>query len=289
MGLGSALGGIANAAKSTVKSALSGGSSSGNLLSIAGPLIGAGASLAGGALASKASASQAAYVSDMNYKQAKEFAQNQIQWRVADAKKAGIHPLAALGASIYQGSPTAVGADTSGLGQGLSEMGQNISRAIDSYQTRADRAKEQEKLEKLNDLRMNLEIKKYQADLAESQSRIALNNVKAKAEEASLKNLIKGASLYGQPRIPSRVGFGYRGDSSGSGLLTMVTDSDGNSMPLPRREIAELGQNLWGIPEAYAYAREAYLASKRAVKRQNARYNKSGHSYLSDFTNALSY
>lgn len=286
MGLGSALGGIANTAKSVVKNAL--GSSS-SFSSIAGPLIGAGASLAGGLYSANKASQVANNINLLNYKQAKEFAQNQIQWRVNDAKKAGIHPLAALGASLYQSSPTAVGADTSGLGQGLSEMGQNISRAIDSYQTRADRLREQQKIDRLNDLRMSLELQKYKADLVESQSRIALNNAKAKAEEVWMKNFVNRASVYGQPRIPARVGLGYRGDSSGSGLLTIVKDSAGNKMYLPRREVVELGQNLYGLPDIYAYGREAYLASKRAAQRQSARYNKSGHSYLSDFTKALSY
>ena len=35
----------------------------------------------------------------------REFAQNSIQWRAADAKKAGVHPLAALGASTHSPSP----------------------------------------------------------------------------------------------------------------------------------------------------------------------------------------
>ena len=36
----------------------------------------------------------------------REFAQNQIQWRVADAKKAGLHPLFAMGASTQPASPS---------------------------------------------------------------------------------------------------------------------------------------------------------------------------------------
>lgn len=69
--------------------------------------------------------------SDQARKQAhlqKEFAQNGIQWKVEDAKKAGIHPLYALGANTMSYSPTTVGTDLAGVGQ-------NLGRAIDSTRT----------------------------------------------------------------------------------------------------------------------------------------------------------
>lgn len=62
------------------------------------------------------------------YEQQKEFAQSGIQWKVADAEKAGIHPLYALGAQTHSFSPWNVGADYSGIAQ----AGQNIGRAIQS-------------------------------------------------------------------------------------------------------------------------------------------------------------
>lgn len=65
----------------------------------------------------------------------KDFAQSGIQWRVADAKKAGIHPLYALGANTHSYTPQTVGSDFSGLAQ----AGQNIGRAID--QTRSPAGK----------------------------------------------------------------------------------------------------------------------------------------------------
>lgn len=49
-----------------------------------------------------------------------QFAQNSLQWKAEDARRAGLHPLAALGASGYQASPVHVGGqDWSGLGQDL--------------------------------------------------------------------------------------------------------------------------------------------------------------------------
>lgn len=56
----------------------------------------------------------------------KQFAQKGIQWKVEDAKKAGIHPLFALGANTVSYQPSNVG---SSLGSALSEMGAGIDRS----------------------------------------------------------------------------------------------------------------------------------------------------------------
>lgn len=59
--------------------------------------------------------------------------QNQMQWRVQDAKKAGVHPLAAIGSNLSPPSAPgfSVGSD-SGIGGALSDMGQDVGRAIGS-------------------------------------------------------------------------------------------------------------------------------------------------------------
>jgi hypothetical protein len=70
----------------------------------------------------------------------REFAQKGIQWRAADAQKAGISPLAALGAQTHQFQPqhigSSAGAKEQALGDALGSMGQNISRAMASSMTR---------------------------------------------------------------------------------------------------------------------------------------------------------
>lgn len=68
----------------------------------------------------------------------KEFAQNGIRWKVEDAKAAGIHPLAALGANTMSFSPSVVGAPDTTAGT-FGEMGQNISRAISATRTEEER------------------------------------------------------------------------------------------------------------------------------------------------------
>lgn len=62
----------------------------------------------------------------------REFAQSGIQWKVADAQKAGIHPLAALGAQTSSFSPVSVGSTES-------SMGQDIGRAIKAAGSMFDR------------------------------------------------------------------------------------------------------------------------------------------------------
>lgn len=66
----------------------------------------------------------------------KDFARNSIQWKVADAKDAGIHPLAALGAQTM--SPSA--SYQAPVSTELSQMGQNIGRAINATRSKGDRA-----------------------------------------------------------------------------------------------------------------------------------------------------
>lgn len=53
----------------------------------------------------------------------REFAQNSIQWRVNDAKKAGIHPVAALGSQGISYNPSYVGGDNFGGSQASISFG----------------------------------------------------------------------------------------------------------------------------------------------------------------------
>lgn len=97
-----------------------------------GSLIGAAGSLIGGLLGKKS----AEDANRDNIRQQREFAQSGIQWRVADAKKAGIHPLYSLGAQTASFAPSSVGDP---LGGAISDMGQNIGRAVDAAGTSGER------------------------------------------------------------------------------------------------------------------------------------------------------
>lgn len=93
-------------------------------------MLGAIASLGGSVLSGLFGSKSA---SD-NIKYQKQFAQQGIQWKVADAKKAGIHPLAALGAQTHSFSPVQ-GGDWSGL----ASAGQDLGRAIEARSTKGQR------------------------------------------------------------------------------------------------------------------------------------------------------
>uniref|UniRef100_A0AAU8AZ23 DNA pilot protein n=2 Tax=Dulem virus 92 TaxID=3145803 RepID=A0AAU8AZ23_9VIRU len=120
--------------------------------SLVGGALGAATSLFG----SNKSAKSQQKANEMNMQLAreqmayqKELAQSQIQWRVEDAKKAGLHPMAALGLSPMSYSPvsgSAVGStyDYSGVGNSLQQMGQNIDAHVMNAKTREERKQAQD-------------------------------------------------------------------------------------------------------------------------------------------------
>lgn len=68
--------------------------------------------------------------SKKSYKRQKEFAQNALQWRVADATAAGLHPLAALGMPLAGYSDTVGSSGEGSLQDTLSSMGADVTRAM---------------------------------------------------------------------------------------------------------------------------------------------------------------
>lgn len=90
-------------------------------MSILGAIGGIAGSLLGGLFGKKQADDQAELQ--------REFAQNGIRWKVEDAKKAGIHPLYALGAQTTAYSPISVGSPDFATG------GQNLGSAIQAMTT----------------------------------------------------------------------------------------------------------------------------------------------------------
>lgn len=80
----------------------------------------------------------------------REFAQNGISWKIADAARSGISPLAALGGSGSSASPVSaqlfqannMAARPGASFRALSDMGQNISRSLLSTKSPNERAME---------------------------------------------------------------------------------------------------------------------------------------------------
>ncbi|AXH77386.1 MAG: DNA pilot protein [Microviridae sp.] len=80
-----------------------------------------------GAAGAAANADAQRKANNRNADMQKDFAENGIQRKVADAKAAGIHPLYALGASTPQFSPSYQAGDVGGP---IAQSGQDISRAL---------------------------------------------------------------------------------------------------------------------------------------------------------------
>lgn len=67
-----------------------------------------------------------------------DFAKSGVQWRVQDAKAAGIHPLAALGMQGPSYSPVSLG-DAATPSTNFAGMGQDVSRAIQATRDQGER------------------------------------------------------------------------------------------------------------------------------------------------------
>lgn len=117
--------------------------------------IGAGISGAfgiGQSFINQSSADKDRALAAKQYDHQKEFAQNSIQWRVNDAKKAGIHPLYALGSQGISYAPSSFSSmpDTS-----LSDVGQAVGSAVSSFagQKQAKELHELQKASMIEDIR----------------------------------------------------------------------------------------------------------------------------------------
>lgn len=211
--------------------------------SVFGDVLGAIGGLIGGGMSKDAVIA----ANDANRDMAYDFANRGIQMRVEDAKKAGIHPLAALGASVS--SPGAVHVGATGAGDGVSQAGQNLGRAISSMSTKEERA---------HDEFMRAEARKKAAlenKILESQASTVsqTNNPPAPGSANFIPGQGNSALVVNKPleRTVSQPGrlaqeAGWRPDVSFSrtdtGLTPMVPESLSESL-----EDDFLGKTMWRI------------------------------------------
>lgn len=187
-----------------------------------GSVIGAAGSLAGGLLGlhgQRESVANAAAINRANYEAQKEFAQNSIRWRVADAKAAGLHPLAALGAQSSGYTPSATIGDSPDFSF-LQDVGQNIDRAIDAKRTERERVEQERK----QDLLFNEELKGRQLQNQETQTRI--DSMKWDMAMQAARNAEQSVRTQQQvPAMPSLAPDGRtmsgQGDATSSSLFTV--------------------------------------------------------------------
>lgn len=127
--------------------------SGGGLGSAIGGVVGGLLGGAGSVVSAGISAANAKAINQANYEHQKEFAQHGIRWKVADAKAAGLHPLAALGAQTSSYTPSAVVGDSPDFSF-LRDIGQDVGRAIDAKSTAAERAANKAKIDQGTDLEL---------------------------------------------------------------------------------------------------------------------------------------
>ncbi len=135
-----------------------------------GSVVSAVGSIAGGILG----ANSAQNVASMNYEAQKEFAQNGIRWKVEDAKRAGIHPLYALGASTQGYSPSGGYTGDFGISDAAAHFGQGYERAQQAKMTKEERDKQDvrdaiQDMAALEDLRQKKRMNDAQIRLANSE------------------------------------------------------------------------------------------------------------------------
>ena len=135
-----------------------------------GSVVSAVGSIAGGILG----ANSAQNVAGMNYEAQKEFAQNGIRWKVEDAKRAGIHPLYALGASTQGYSPSGGYGGDFGISDAAAQFGQGFERAQQAKMTKEEREKQEvrdaiQDMAALEDLNQKRRMNDAQIRLANSE------------------------------------------------------------------------------------------------------------------------
>lgn len=139
---------------------------------IAGAAIAGAAIIGGGILGNKEARRAQAYDANLQ----REFAQYGIQWRVADAEKAGVHPLYAINANVPTYAPTRQAGGH--LGRGIAAAGQ----AIGDYLTQQERRDQARKEQGLRDEHMRLQNQRLRAEIAGQQIENRNRNRQATAE-----------------------------------------------------------------------------------------------------------
>ncbi|AXH75372.1 MAG: DNA pilot protein [Microviridae sp.] len=134
-------------------------------------------------------------IARMNIALQKQFARTGIQWKVKDARRAGISPLYALGANTISYSPVSAGystvspaADTS-MANALASVGQDVGRAVTTVMTQSER-QYQDTVRALDLQRMGLsnELLKSQIARERTLSMPTMPNPVAPPDQSSLWN-----------------------------------------------------------------------------------------------------
>lgn len=211
-----------------------------------------------------------------NYDMQKEFAQHSLRWRIEDAAAAGIHPLAALGAQSYQATPSAVGyEDRRDRGAVYRNLGQNISRAISSTRTSAEKAREALEIESMS---LDNQLKKRRLEelngssfpAYESQSGIPMHLL----GQNPISAYGKYPSVIEKPTERSRSATGKPHEAAGTYTDYVYVKTPTGLHPVPSKESQEAIEDKF-IPETLfsirnylkpTFSRESMEAMRPSLK-----------------------
>lgn len=211
------------------------------------PLIGAAIGAAGRITGGIISGNQASDAANKAWDRQKAVLQRQVTWRVRDAVRAGIHPLAALGLNPASGPPMAsIGTDWA---SNLGEAGQDLGRAAEAALTPEDQTTAQ--LTRLAVERGTLENELLRTQIASQRMR-------------NMQQATPGVPRPGRPTgLVHPDGSMVAGDN-GMGSKAFLLSSDPatgfkTGMPGAAQQIADnygdLAQELYGL---YRFGADAY-------------------------------
>lgn len=215
-------------------------------------IISAATSLFGGKMnadaqaeANKANAAAAERNAERNIQYQKEFAQSGIQWRVDDARKAGIHPIYALGSGGASFSPVSIAGGeqhaVTGIGDALRSSSQSIGRAVQAGMPR--------------DTQMD-SISKAAATLQLTNAGLQNELLAAQVAKAKQELITKPA----MPSLMQRYGIDGQGSTAGASGLSANEYVSGNWPKSEWSEKAERVPRAPGMPsqEAFSIADTGY-------------------------------
>lgn len=170
----------------------------------------------------------------------REFAQNSIQWRVNDAKKAGIHPLAALGSQGISYNPSYVGGDNFGG-----------SQASISYEPEK---KVDEKTQAYNDKVNELNLRMQEANTREAEANATLAERSLISNPKNTGGILFGAaqtkgSLINQTGVghsasptsmPGQASVNPYGVADVNNAVNFTKNMDGSVSLMPSQDIQDL-------------------------------------------------
>lgn len=209
---------------------------------IAAALIGGGATLIGGAIANRNARRQAAQQEQLQ----REFAQNSIQWKTADAKAAGLHPLYAMGAASTPYSPITY---SDSMGPALASAGQSVARGYQAAYNQSNKNREYNK---------SISDSSFMRRMAQDQMILEQQKLKA---EINFVNISAAAR--------ARQAGNSQQDVTVDGLSSDLAQNRGETDVVPK----ELTPNRPGSPAIEAGENPLWVSEKLGGKLRSVRLN----------------